>query len=310
MKCMNNIEEKLIYVKSRVEASGSLNLLNINIYAEDFYKDLLNLIGYSFKNTNVDSANSAHIDLIDDENKTVIQVTSRNDNTKITDSIVGFYKQQKYKDYSLKILLIAKYAKNYTTDFSFNGKYNFDHKKDVIDVTKLLSIIKDNFDYITKVSSFLDREIIFARTKTESKEVETIMGLLKYLSDDDNYREFDDNYICDPEQKINNRFKEYAYSFKEEFADLLPIYYNIVPEAKEVFGLDGVRAKKISTFLKYQSNRFLKEAQNDPIKALDNFTDHFVKKLSLNGISSDLSAIRFYLLEELIGCNIFSTTME
>ena len=123
----------------------------------------------------------------------------------------------------------------------------------------MIAIIKDSGrEKIIEISKFLDNEIDLPRPKTETNEVETIMSLLEYLSDDENYKEFDGNYICDPEQKINSRFKDYADDFKEEFIELFSIYCNTIPEVKRAFGLDGVRVKKISNFLKISRNRNLR----------------------------------------------------
>lgn len=304
---MDNIQQRLAYLKTRVEIAGSLNLTDIHIYAEDFYRDFFNKLGHSFSNINFDKQNSAFIDLIDDTNKTAIQVTAQNDSEKITSSIQGFYSSSEYKDYSLKVLLISKKAKDYRADFTKGGQCPFDHKKDVIDLARLIAEIKDkDTSKIIEISKFLDAEILMPRPKTESNEVETIMALLEYLSDDGNYKKFDGIYECDPEKKINSRFKEYADSFKEEFVDLFATYCNTVSESKKAFGLDGVRAMKVSNFLRQISNRYLREAQDNPIEAFENLSDFFEGKLSSNGIQADIGAIRYYLLDELIGCNIFS----
>ncbi len=313
LKHIENIQERFSYLKSRVEIAGSLNLTNIHIVAEDFFKDLFNLIGYSFKNANIDNRNSAYIDLIDNANKKAIQVTSRNDNEKITETIVGFFENAEhpeFKEYTLEVLLISKSVKDYRTDFTFGSRYKFNHEKDVIDINRLIELIKDDKGNLVKVSKFLDDEILLPRPKTESNEVETIMSLLEFLSDDANYKDFDGNYICDPDQKINNRFKDFANDFREEFTGLFSIYCNTIIEAKKAFGLDGVRARKISNFLKYISNRYLRETNENPLEALDKLTDYFEGKLNSNGIKSDVGAVRYYLLDELIGCNIFSTKAD
>ncbi|MFA6867553.1 MAG: SMEK domain-containing protein, partial [Clostridia bacterium] len=218
-KHMTNIQRRLAYLKSRVEIAGSLNLTDVHIYAEDFYKDLFNLLDHSYINGNSITQNCAFIDLIDVTNKSAMQITSQDDNKKITKTIIGFFgnsEHPEYKNYSLKVLLISKRAKDYNTDFTFNGKYHFNHKEDIIDIERLSSLIKDSgLEKIVKISKFLDNEIDLPRPKTESNEVETIMSLLEYLSDDKNYKEFEGNYFCDPEQKVKSRFKDYADDFKE-----------------------------------------------------------------------------------------------
>lgn len=309
---MENIIRKLSYLKTEVSLRATLNLTDIHIYAENFYRDLLNLV-YDIKlvNANFQTQNIAHIDLIDSINKKAIQVTSQNDNTKIKESIKGFFQNPLNQDYRLKVLLISKESKNYTIDFTDEGKYNFNHIKDVIDMPRLITDINNKLtDEIATIANFLDKEILMSRPKTESNEVETIISLLEWLSDDKNYKEFDKNYECDPDKKINSQFKKYSNSFKEEFMDLYATYCFTVQEAKKSFGLDGVRAQKVSNFLKYMSNRLLREANGNPQNALDKLTDFFEEKLNINGMKADNGVIRYYLLDELIGCNIFSEEIE
>jgi hypothetical protein len=98
------ISKRLSLLQLEVEALNSLNLTDINVYAENFYRDFFNILGYEFDNTNFYDNNFAHIDLIDTKNKLAIQVTSQNDNVKIQESIDGFFSEKKFKDYKLKIL--------------------------------------------------------------------------------------------------------------------------------------------------------------------------------------------------------------
>ncbi|MCP4049896.1 MAG: SMEK domain-containing protein [bacterium] len=309
---INLISRSLTYLKTEVSLRTSLNLTDICIHAENFYRDLLNLVyNLELKNSNYTQNNTAYIDLIDKSNKQAVQVTAQNDSAKINKSIKGFFDNSENQQFSLKILLIDKDAKEYTSDFSNEGKYKFDQTKDIIDIKGLIKHINnERTKKIKLVADFLKDEISLTRNKTESNEVETVMSLLKFLSDDQNYKELDEKYECDPDKKINGRFKDYASSFKEEFSDLFSTYCISINEAKNAFGLDGVRAKKISNFLKFISNRFLRESNDNPVNALDKLTDHFENKLSLNGIKADNGAIRYYLLDELIGCNIFSSEDE
>jgi len=67
----------LALLSRKVEISASLNLTDLNIHAEDFYKDLFNLaFGYELKNINTIDPNAAAIDLGDVKNKIAIQITS------------------------------------------------------------------------------------------------------------------------------------------------------------------------------------------------------------------------------------------
>lgn len=61
---INQVTDALALLSRKVEISASLNLLETNVIAEDFYKDLLNLsLGYTLNNMNEVNPNAAAIDL-------------------------------------------------------------------------------------------------------------------------------------------------------------------------------------------------------------------------------------------------------
>ena len=295
------IGRRLAYLKAEVETFNSLNLTDINVYAENFYRDFFNLIGYEFDNTNFYEQNFAHIDLIDNKNKVAIQVTSQNDNIKIKKAIDGFYKDPKNKDFKLKILLIAKNAKEYRTNF---GK-NFSHKEDVLDIKKLLKRIEDNEELgeLKKIADFLDKQILQERKKSESTEVETIMTLIDYLSHNKNRKLSNIKTKIDPENKIEKRFSEHSTFLKEQYQQLFCRYNKALLEARNK--IDTVDAAIISDFLKDESDLYLTKENNNPKLALAKLVEIFYEKLSENGIRFDKQAIKFYLLDELIICNVF-----
>lgn len=295
------IGKRLAYLKAEVELFNSLNLTDINVYAENFYRDFFNLLGYEFDNTNFIENNFAHIDLIDTKNKLAIQVTSQNDNKKIKEAIDGFFKTPSHKDYKLKILLIAKDAKDYRTKFG----NDFDHKEDVLDIKKILGHINNIADLgkLKGIADFLNEQILQERKKTESNEVETIMALIEYLSKDDSRSISEKPENVDPQFKIYNRFSEHSVFLINLYTELCTVYQQPLIEAKQV--IDGVKAIKISNFLKDESDKILTNEGNNPQVALEKLVELFYGKLSENGIKFDKIAIKFYLLDELINCNVF-----
>ncbi|UPZ36542.1 SMEK domain-containing protein [Sphingobacterium sp. PCS056] len=295
------IGRRLAYLKTEVELFNSLNLTDINVYAENFYRDFFNKLGYEFDNTNFIENNFAYIDLIDSKNKLAIQVTSQNDNKKITEAVTGFYKKSEHKDYKLKLLLISKDAKNYRTKFG----NNFDHKEDVWDIKKVLSIINNITDLnkLKSIADFLNEQILQERKNTESNEVETIMALIEYLSKDDNRSISQKPEIVDPQFKIYNRFSEHSVFLINLYSELCTVYQQPLLEGKQ--GIDGVKAIKISSYLKDESDKILTSEGNNPQIALEKFVEIIYDKLSENGIKFDKIAIKFYLLDELINCNVF-----
>lgn len=295
------ITRRLTYLKTEVAAFNSLNLTDINVFAENFYRDLFNLLGFEFNNTNFESNNFAHIDLIDTVNKQAIQVTSQNDNVKIKEAIDGFFTKPENKDYKLQILLISKDAKDYRTTFGSN----FNHKEDVLDINRLLELVNNikEIDTIKKIADFLDKNVLTERRKTECSEVETIMELINYLSFNKNRVIVDKAVNVDPKNKIENRFSEHSAYLKQQYSELYAKYNGALVEATSK--IDGVEAEIISDFLRDESDIILTKENNNPKLALHSLVELFYGKLSSNGVKFDKQAIKFYLLDELIKCNVF-----
>lgn len=84
----NYIDEKLHTLAYRITTNGKLNMLHLHMHSENFYLHLFNLLyEYNLKNLNKTLQNVEAIDLIDDEKKIVIQVSSTNTKQKIESSL-------------------------------------------------------------------------------------------------------------------------------------------------------------------------------------------------------------------------------
>ena len=69
------ISDALATVQTSISFRSSMSLFDINIFAEDFVKDLLNIVfDYNLKNLNSDIKNQASIDLGDIDNGVAYQV--------------------------------------------------------------------------------------------------------------------------------------------------------------------------------------------------------------------------------------------
>ena len=66
----NYIEEKINYLSYRISKRGKINLLDLNIYSETFFAEMINiLLKFNLKNMNAIQQNIEGIDLIDHKNK-------------------------------------------------------------------------------------------------------------------------------------------------------------------------------------------------------------------------------------------------
>ena len=99
----NYISEKLMVLIYRIKVSSKLNLLDLNIHSENFFADLCNIIfKYKLVNMNDIVQNVEAIDLIDDINKLIVQVTSTCSTPKIENTL----KKQILKPYSQNVYRI------------------------------------------------------------------------------------------------------------------------------------------------------------------------------------------------------------
>lgn len=160
---IDSIETKLSLLVTRVKLRGELNLLDLHVIAENFFRDLLNLIyGYNLRNMNYLNSNIKGIDLIDQNSKVIFQVTSTQTTDKINKSIIKL--EEKYQDYNLKfVIIVDSIPKLFSKSKPFdNGYISFDPKKDILDVSSLLKAIVDcDIKKLKAIYDFLEDQIPF-----------------------------------------------------------------------------------------------------------------------------------------------------
>jgi hypothetical protein len=96
----------LANIVTRIRLANKLNLTDINIVAEDFFKSFLNTIyGYALQNANATRQNESAIDIYFGDEKIAYQITSQNKPAKIRQSVDAFIKGKKYEQFSKFIIL-------------------------------------------------------------------------------------------------------------------------------------------------------------------------------------------------------------
>lgn len=146
-KQIDYITDKLGELRSKVEIKAALNLTDINIYAEDFYCRLFNIVyGYELVNTNFQETNSASIDLGDSKNRIAIQITSTKTPKKTKDTVEKFIEKELYKEYDRLIIFnIVKKSRHKEKKYGDNNHY-IDTNKDIWDykdLTKKINSLDD-----------------------------------------------------------------------------------------------------------------------------------------------------------------------
>lgn len=306
---LKNVAENLALLSNQVEILNAVSLYDINIIAEDFYSELLNIIyGYCLKNANIIEKNAPAVDLIDTINRISVQVTSDNSSTKIKHTISEFLDNKSYEKYDKLIILILTKKKKYSSKFITDGKFAFDKKKDIYDVEDLIKYIRGlETKKIKQISQFLDKELcekVYAAKETQANEIDTIIDLIEYISKHKEVKKKIDVEV-DPEFKIYNRFREFADKLVDEYKTLFTLYGDALITVDETLGVDEAQDIIIMFYLQDISIQFLDETNNDPVKALNKLVTYFDDKLSINGKKYDRAAIKFYLINEMIKCRVF-----
>lgn len=137
----NAIESKLSFLAFRLGIRGGLNILDMHVHAEGFYVDFFNLLfDLKLKNLNAANQNAAGIDLVDDTNKRVLQVSSTATKQKVLSALSKDLSA--YSGYSFQFISISKDASHLRTNTYENPhKLVFTPAKDIHDVPSLLKFI-------------------------------------------------------------------------------------------------------------------------------------------------------------------------
>jgi len=143
-KNFNFIEESLKMLANRIKDRGKLNILDLNIHAEPFYRDLLNIVyNLNLESANIDVSNAEAIDLIDKDKRMLVQVSALRTKAKIEDTLEKeIIKNYAKQGFTIKFIFIADEAKNLRSNtFKNPHQIKFNPSDDIWDKISLLTII-------------------------------------------------------------------------------------------------------------------------------------------------------------------------
>ena len=167
----NNIRDKLAMFISTVKSDNSVNLQSLNIHAEQFYVEFLNkLFDWNLRNANEIRKNAKGIDLIDQNNKIIAQVSSRATHEKVQSSLDKI-DQAKYDGYHFVFIAITERIPNYRKPFRVPNSIEFDWKCDMFSAMQIQDrILYTEIDKKKELSALFDK---FFSDKTED-DIKTI----------------------------------------------------------------------------------------------------------------------------------------
>lgn len=222
---INDIKTLLTMLSAHVKVSGTLNQLSINVHCESFFLELLNnLYNYNLKNTNFDEQNSASIDLIDEDCKLAIQVTSDSSLKKTRSTLEKFVEKKLNTKVDRLIILNIVGKIKHNEDFLEYEGFKLDTKKDIIDYNDLIKLINNfQIDRLKEVSLLINKHLnpvyLFPSPPNGQRKMSSIHRILEGISDIENTvnAEQPDTQPYTIEQKIEHNKIEIYRRFLDKF---------------------------------------------------------------------------------------------
>lgn len=234
---IRDILDRLSGFAYNVELRGLLNLLDLHVISEDFYVGLLNLVcGWNLRNANSLQQNAPGIDLVDDSNHILVQVTASCTKRKIDHSLEEISeKYTGYHFYFAPIVLDAKKQRKY--EYAPLHDVVFNPKTDILDIHFIVDRIKGMTD-IEKVGTIAMyvRNNIRHDTPSSVQLMSGLNDIICLLAKDSlNESEFD-TADFEIEAKISfNKLSMYA----KDIIDQYKIYYVNVQDIYKEYARQG-----------------------------------------------------------------------
>jgi len=305
---LNGIAHYLTHLRMSVEHLNSLNLQDINVHAEIFFRDLLNLaLGYQLKAINIVEKNARAIDLGDDGERIAIQVTSTSDLSKIKHTHKGFIAAGLERRYDRLVVLIIGLKKTYReSTLGGDGVFGISLSEDIWDIPELLNKMSGLPLVKLELCLVFLRDQLAIVEPRRSNEVATLVRLIEVLSSaEEGLSAGDNREDPDPERKIRDRFAEHAEFLERQYVELHEIYGRALAEVDKYSDLGHIRVRKLQIYLMNWSDRILTECGGDPKTALETLTERVLRMMGTSEAPFDDGAIRYYLIGQLIACNVF-----
>lgn len=156
----NYIVSRLSSLATEIELRGKLNLLDLHLHSENFYLHFFNeLFGWQLQNMNAIKPNAEAIDLLDHNNKIVVQVSATATKQKVESAFAKDLSA--YAGYAFKFISISKDAAALRGN-TFANPHNltFDPQTDIHDVTSILRHIMElSVDDQRRIATFIKKEL-------------------------------------------------------------------------------------------------------------------------------------------------------
>lgn len=174
------VHELSLFIKE-IEVKTQNNLLDDNVFSEDFIKDLLNIcMGWNLINLNTDTCSFPGIDLGDKERHIGVQVTSTKTSKKITDSLDKVTNNKVDKDFNeIYFFILGKKQNSYSVDFSKYDTLDCS-ESNIWDISDIISWCA-HYDavHMEKIWNVIKRELAVDDFEPNNIPIEIKKGILE-----------------------------------------------------------------------------------------------------------------------------------
>lgn len=147
----------LSLLEFQVKNLNEINLYDINLLSEDFFAGFFTILfSEKYENINLFEKNATSIDLVCEESKIVVQVTSDVSSTKIKKTITSFIEKKYYEKYEKLVMFFLQPMKNYQTEFDTQNLFELE-LKDFSSVAEIMR--KTDVDILEKLLEYTKKNI-------------------------------------------------------------------------------------------------------------------------------------------------------
>lgn len=134
---IGEIVDELSSVANQIAARSKLGLLDLNVFSENFFRDVFNaLYNWKLENLNQSRSNEPGLDLGDKVRRVAIQVTSRSDAAKVNGTLKKITATQATAYDKIFVFVAGQKQGSYTLDAALCNKYAFE-EENILDVKDL-----------------------------------------------------------------------------------------------------------------------------------------------------------------------------
>lgn len=311
------IRNSLTKLLDEVKISTPSNLLDINIYAEKFYIDFLNILyRYELTSTNQFCSNFAGIDAVDDRKKIIVQITSQITKRKIT-STLKKDNLKVYEGYNLFFMMITDDSKKLKkAKYEVPKNLNFNPENNILDNTSLFEkCVYSDIDLIQELAEYCKKQdeantTPLVKSSGLAQVVKAISRLDITLDDKPTVRipfsiqdKIDFNKLTDIQASHISKVSFYSFALDGIYSEL----------AKEGIDSKFIFQKIVTLFKEEQLSRVKKSNSQIFLDLACDLTDYISKSDNL-GSSMLQEKIEYYcqiiVTDAFMRCKIFENPEE